>query len=62
MTPDAMRNPSAVWWLVPITALLLFWSLNIVMPINADDFSNSVFVEHGVPKIIRSFSQFMQSA
>lgn len=61
MTTDAMRNPSTVWWLVPITGLLLFWTLNLVMPLNADDFANSVFFESGKPKLIPSLSQLMQS-
>jgi hypothetical protein len=60
-TSGAIRNPSSIWWLVPVTALLLFWLLNIVMPINADDFASSVFFETGKPKIITSFSQVMYS-
>jgi hypothetical protein len=60
MSEGPMRNPSAAWWLVPISGLLLFWLLNLVMPLNADDFANSVFLEDGKPKIITSFSQLMQ--
>ena len=56
-----MRTPSAIWWIVPITALLLFWMLNLAMPLNADDFGRSVFLENGKAKIITSFSQLMHS-
>lgn len=60
MPEGSMQKPSAVWWLVPIVALLLLWLLNLVMPLNADDFGSSVFLEDGKPKIVRSFSQVMQ--
>jgi hypothetical protein len=55
MSNGSMRNPSALWWIVPITALLLFWMLNLAMPLNADDFSHRVFFEDGKPRIITSF-------
>lgn len=59
MTNDSMRNPSAIWWIVPITGLLLFWVLNLVMPLNADDFSHRVFMEYGNPKIVTSFTHLI---
>ena len=58
---SSMHKHSAIWWIVPITGLLLFWILNLVMPLNADDFSHRVFLEFGTPKIITSFSQLIQS-
>ena len=61
MSNGSMRAPSAIWWIVPITGLLLFWVLNLVMPLNADDFGCNVFLENGKAEIITSFSQFMQS-
>jgi hypothetical protein len=61
MSNGSMRTPSAIWWIVPITGLLLFWVLNLVMPLNADDFGCNVFLENGKAEIITSFSQFMQS-
>ena len=60
MSHGSMRTPSALWWMVPITALLLFWILNLVMPLNADDFGCSVFLENGKAEIMTSFSQLMQ--
>ena len=57
-----MRNPSAIWWAVPVCALLLFWILNLVMPLNADDFSHSVFLENGEPRLITTLSQVIKSA
>lgn len=61
MSNDSMRSPSAIWWLIPVTGLLLFWILNLVMPLNADDFGSSVFWEGGKPRIITSLSQLIQS-
>ena len=60
MSNDSMRAPSAIWWIIPIAGLLLFWTLNLVMPLNADDFFNRIIVEHGTPKIITSFSYLLQ--
>lgn len=54
-----MHKPSAIWWIVPITGLLLFWILNLVMPLNADDFGSRLFFEYGNPKIITSFTHLM---
>jgi len=61
MSNGSMHNPSVIWWIVPITGLLLFWILNLVMPLNADDFGCSVLFEDGQPRIITSFAQLMQS-
>jgi hypothetical protein len=60
MSNGSMRTPSAIWWIVPITALLLFWILNLVMPLNADDFGCKVFCEKGTAEIMTSSSQLMQ--
>lgn len=60
MSNDSMHNPSAAWWTVPIAGLLLFLLLNLIMPLNADDFGSSVFWENGKPKIIQSFSQVIE--
>jgi hypothetical protein len=59
MSNGSMRRPSPIWWLVPITGLLLFLTLNLVMPLNADDFGSSVFFEGGKPRIIASFPQLI---
>jgi Family of unknown function (DUF6056) len=61
MSNSSMRNPSAIWWAVPVSALLLFYILNLVMPINADDFNHSVYIENGKPGMMTSFPQFMKS-
>ena len=61
ISKDSMRTPSAIWWIAPIGALLLFWMLNLAMPLNADDFGCSVFMENGKAQIMTSFSQLMQS-
>jgi hypothetical protein len=61
MSDDSMRSPSAIWWLIPLIGLLLFWILNLVMPLNANDFGSSVFLQGGKPRMIASLSQLIQS-
>jgi hypothetical protein len=61
ISQPTLHNSSVLWWLVPITGLLLFWTLNLVMPLSVDDFGCSVFSEAGKPKLIKSLSQLMQS-
>jgi hypothetical protein len=60
MSTDSMRDTSALWWLSPAIGLLLFWVINFLMPLNADDFAHRVFFENGTPKIITSFPQLIQ--
>lgn len=60
ISKDSMRTPSAIWWIVPITGLLLFWMLNLAMPLNADDFGCKVFCEKGTAEIMTSSSQLLQ--
>jgi hypothetical protein len=61
LSNGSLQQPSTAWWLIPIMGLLLFWTLNLVMPLNADDFASSVFLEDGKPRIITSVSQLIHS-